>query len=90
MTTYTRDPGVPHQKLDEETIVVDPRTREVHLFNETAARIWELLASPASVDDLTAALADEYDAPAEELRASVEETLGHLRDKGLLASQGGA
>ena len=90
MMTYTRDPGVPHQKLDEETIVVDPRTREVHLFNETAARIWELLASPATVDDLTAALADEYDAPAEELRASVEETLGALRDKGLLASQGGA
>jgi PqqD family protein of HPr-rel-A system len=90
MMTYTRDPGVPHQKLDEETIVVDPRTREVHLFNETAARIWELLASPATVDDLTAALADEYDAPAAELRASVEETLGQLRDKGLLASQGGA
>jgi len=89
MMTYTRDPGVPHQKLDEETIVVDPRTREVHLFNETAARIWELLASPATVDDLTAALADEYDAPAEELRASVEETLGTLRDKGLLAAQGG-
>jgi PqqD family protein of HPr-rel-A system len=86
MMTYTRDPGVPHQRLDEETIVIDPRTREVHLFNETAARIWELLASPVSVDDLTAALVDEYDAPAAELRASVEETLGLLRDKGLLAS----
>jgi len=70
--TYARDPGVPHQKLDEETIVVDPRTREVHLLNETAARIWELLASPRSLDQLAAALADEYDAPDEELRAAVE------------------
>jgi PqqD family protein of HPr-rel-A system len=86
--TYRRDPEVPHQTLDEETIVVDPRTREVHLFNETAARIWELLAAPCSVDDLTAALADEYDAPADEVRASVEETLAVLGQKGLLAAGG--
>ncbi|HVT10441.1 MAG TPA: HPr-rel-A system PqqD family peptide chaperone [Polyangia bacterium] len=88
--TYARDPGVPHQKLDEETIVVDPRTREVHLFNETAARIWELLASPRSLEELTAALADEYDAPDAELRAAVEETLAALQSKGLLAGGGRA
>jgi PqqD family protein of HPr-rel-A system len=88
--TYTRDPGVPHQKLDEETIVVDPRTRQVHLFNETAARIWELLATPRSLDDLTILLSEEYDASQAEVRASVEETLESLRDKGLLALQGGA
>ena len=88
--TYARDPGVPHQKLDEETIVVDPRSREVHLLNETAARIWDLLASPRSVDDLTAALADEYDAPADEVRAGVQETLAALNDKGLLAAGGAA
>ncbi len=88
--TYARDPGVPHQKLDEETIVVDPRTREVHLLNETAARIWELLASPRSLEQLAATLAEEYDAPDEEVRAAVEETLATLRDKGLLAAGGTA
>ncbi|HVV17155.1 MAG TPA: HPr-rel-A system PqqD family peptide chaperone [Polyangia bacterium] len=87
---YARDRGVPHQKMDEETIVVDPRTREVHLFNETAARIWELLASPCSLEQLSAALADEYDAPPEEVRAAVEETLATLRDKGLLDDGGTA
>jgi len=51
---WRRDGELPFQKLDEETIVVDPKRREVHLLNETAARIWELLASPQSVDDLTA------------------------------------
>ncbi len=88
--TYQRESGVPHQKLDEETIVVDPRTREVHLFNDTAARIWELLESPQTIDELTAALADEYDAPDDEVRTSVEETLAQLRDKGLLATAAGA
>ena len=86
--TFKRDPGVPYQKLDEETIIVDPRTREVHLLNDTAARIWELLGAAQSIDQLTATLGEEYDAPADELRAGVEELLGGLRDKGLLA--GGA
>jgi PqqD family protein of HPr-rel-A system len=83
--TFARDAGLPFQKLDEETIVVDPRSREVHLLNETAARVWELLESPASVDQLAAALGQEYDAPAAELRDAVHELLGALRDKGLLA-----
>jgi PqqD family protein of HPr-rel-A system len=86
--TFKRDPGLPYQKLDEETIVVDPRSREVHLLNETAARIWELLASPCSLDELTAALDEEYEAPVAELRAGVEEVLGGFRDKGLLAAGG--
>jgi len=86
--TFKRDPGLPYQKLDEETIVVDPRSREVHLLNETAARVWELLASPRSLDELTAALSQEYDAPAGELRAGVEEVIGGFRDKGLLAGSG--
>ncbi len=86
--TFKRDPGLPYQKLDEETIVVDPRSREVHLLNETAARIWELLASPQSLDELAAALGEEYDAPPSELRAGVDEVIGGFRDKGLLAPGG--
>lgn len=88
---YARDPGVPHQKLDEETIVVDPRSREVHLLNETAARIWELLETSSSVDELVEALSDEYEgAPPEELRREVEAFLADLSARGLLASRGRA
>ncbi|HLK88681.1 MAG TPA: PqqD family protein [Polyangia bacterium] len=86
--TYQRDLGLPFQTLDEETIVVDPRTREVHLLNDTAARIWELLAAAQSVDELTRALGEEYEAPADELRAGVEELLAGLGGKGLLAAAG--
>jgi PqqD family protein of HPr-rel-A system len=86
--TFKRDPGLPFQKLDEETIVVDPRSREVHLLNETAARIWELLASPRSLDELVATLGEEYDAPAGELRPEIEELLSGFQDKGLVAGSG--
>ena len=85
-TTWRRDPGLPHQKLDEETIVVDPARREVHLLNETAARVWELCETPRSLDDLVVALADEYDADDSELRASVAELLSSLGDKQLIVA----
>ena len=89
MTSHSRDLGLPYQRLDdEETIVVDPRSREVHLLNETAARIWELLASARTIEDLTTALVEEYDGPIAEVRASVEETLKIFSDKGLLAGGG--
>jgi PqqD family protein of HPr-rel-A system len=88
--TYKRDAGLPFQKLEEETIVVDPRTREVHLLNDTAGRVWELLASSFTLDALTETLAEEYDATPEALRAGVEELLEGLRDKGLLVDGAGA
>ena len=89
--SWRRAEALPFQRLEEETIVVDPRSREVHLLNETAARIWELLETASSVDELVEALGDEYEgAPPEELRREVEAFLGELGGKGLLASKASA
>jgi hypothetical protein len=84
---WRRDAELPFQKLDEETIVLDPSRREVHLLNETAARIWELLASPQSLDDLAAVLGDEYDVDDTELRAEVVSCVEGLTSKGLLVAE---
>jgi PqqD family protein of HPr-rel-A system len=90
-TSWHRDPTLPFQRMDEETIVIDPRAREVHLLNETAARIWELLETPSSIDELCAALADEYEgATPAALRAEVEGFLSDLGGKGLLTTRGHA
>jgi len=90
-TSWLRDATLPFQRMDEEAIVVDPRTREVHLFNETGARIWELLETASSVDELCAALAEEYEgAPPEALRGEVESFVSELGGKGLLKPRGRA
>lgn len=81
---WRRDGELPFQTLDEETIVLDPRRREVHLLNETAARLWEMLASPRSLDDLAATLADEYEVGGAELREAIVECVDGLTKKGLL------
>jgi Coenzyme PQQ synthesis protein D (PqqD) len=83
-SAWRRDPELPFQKLEEETIVVDPRRREVHLLNDTAAHVWELLATSRSIDDLVEALGEVYDAPADEVQPAVAELLRAFEDKGLL------
>jgi PqqD family protein of HPr-rel-A system len=89
--SFRRDPTLPFQRLDEEAIVVDPRTREVHLLNETGARIWELLEEDSTVDELCEALAEEYeDAAPEALRREVEAFIADLGGKGLVAARGRA
>ena len=83
---WRRDPGLPHQRLEEDTIVVDPRRREVHLLNETATRVWELLASPHSLAQLVSVLVDEYDIPSDEVQTAIVETVRDLESKGVLLS----
>jgi len=84
MSTFRRNSDFPFQKLEEETIVVDPKRREVHLLNDTASHVWDLLASPRSLDELCAAVGDAYDASPDEVREGVSELLRGLEDKGLL------
>jgi PqqD family protein of HPr-rel-A system len=89
--SWLRDPTLPFQRLDEEAIVVDPRTREVHLLNETGARIWELLEEESTVDELVEALSDEYEgATPEALRGQVQAFIADLGGKGLVAPRGRA
>ena len=76
--------SLPYQKLNDEVLVVDPKTREVHLLNSTATRIWELLETPHTPDELLVALTREFDAPEEALRADIETLLGELGAKGLV------
>jgi hypothetical protein len=80
--------SLPFQKMNEETLVVDPKTREVHLLNATASRVWELLARPHTIRDLVGSLGREFDAPEETLRADVTALVSELAGKGLIDPSG--
>lgn len=83
-TILRRVSSLPFQKMNDEVLVVDPRTREVHLLNVTATRIWDLLETPRTAGEISLALAEEFDAPAEVLRADVATSLAELGAKGLV------
>lgn len=83
-TALRRVSSLPYQKLNDEVLVVDPKTREVHLLNATATRIWDLLEMPRTTEQLLATLTEEFDAAPEALRADVEVLLAELGSKGLV------
>ena len=83
---WLRHAELPYQKLADETVVVDPGRRQVHLLNETAGRLWELLEAPRSLPELVAALREEYDVAADEARGAVIECLDDLASKGLVVA----
>jgi PqqD family protein of HPr-rel-A system len=84
-SVWQRDPALPFQAMDDEVVVVDPGTRQVHLLNATAARVWTLLGTARSLATLLGALEAEFDAAPDELRGEVEALLGEMRDKRLCA-----
>lgn len=78
--------SLPFQKMNNEVLVVDPRTREVHLLNATATRIWDLLEDALTADQVLAALTEEFDATPESMRADVTAMLVELGAKGLVGA----
>jgi len=61
-----------------------PRVRAV---NETAARIWELLDGERSIATISALLAEELDAPAEQIERDVTGFLQQLLDSRLVETR---
>jgi len=70
---------LPYSKVEGQILVVVGKTREVHLLNESAARIWELLQAPVTLGALVESLAEDYDldpaAAEKEVEAAVEEMI---------------
>jgi hypothetical protein len=85
---WRRDCNLPFQAMDDEIIVVDPATRQVHLLNATAASIWTLLQNAHSLPALVTALEQEFDAAPGELRAEVVSFLSEMTEKRLCSILG--
>ena len=71
--------------LEEELMVFDPIQENSHIFNQTAAQIWRLLAARLPVTDLVDYLVAEYRLPdREEIQRIVQNTLSQLERLGLV------
>jgi PqqD family protein of HPr-rel-A system len=71
--------------VGEEGVVIDQRKPEVIVVNALGLRVLQLLKEDISLAGLLKSLEDEYEAPAEEIRADVARFLDELRERGMLA-----
>ena len=74
---YQAKPGFVKRTIAGETLLVPTgaATREFNgmiSLNESASYLWDLLKDEKSMDELTAEMCKEFDAPADEIRSDCE------------------
>lgn len=72
-----------------ETLIVPVRGKvgdlaSIYRFNETGSLIWKLLETPRSLEDLVAAVAEEYEAAHERVEKDVAQFVSDMRSAGLV------
>ena len=79
-----RRPEIAWRVIDGEAVVVNPRTGLVYPFNPVAARFWELADGARTLDQIVAAVCEEFDAPQPQVSDDLNTFVEMLLDKGLL------
>jgi hypothetical protein len=70
--------------LDNEAVFLNLETEKYFGLDQTGTRMWQLLTVAPAIDVAFGQLLDEYDVPADLLRANLTELLSRLIDNGLL------
>jgi hypothetical protein len=66
------------QKAGDTLVLLTPDTGEYYTLNEVGARIWELVDGTVTVAEIAGVLAEEYEAPIEQIQADTLELLAEL------------
>jgi hypothetical protein len=84
--SFQRIPGLAFRRLDDQTVIVMPRNRQVHVLNLTGSLIWELLESQRSLEQLVRELErdGEFEAEPGQVARDVEVFVGRLEQGGLV------
>jgi Coenzyme PQQ synthesis protein D (PqqD) len=70
--------------IDGEAVVHDPDGSELHYLNHSAALVFDLCDGAATMKDMSAAIADVYEMPVDEVEKQVRATVRQLQNRNLL------
>jgi Coenzyme PQQ synthesis protein D (PqqD) len=71
--------------LGDEVVILGLRDSVYYGLSKVGVRIWELLQKPRTLDDIAAVLVAEYDVTLDQARADLQDLLGDLQARGLVA-----
>ncbi len=81
---YARAAQLMEAELGDEIVALDPVAGRCLGFNEAAAVVWKLLEQPKSIEQLSAALAEDFDVTADQCTADVRELMEQFAVLGLV------
>jgi len=83
-TIIQRSKDIPFSQLDDELLAIDAQADYCYSLNETAGRVWDLIAAPTSFEEICAQLRREYAVDEPTCRREVTTLLQGLCDAGLV------
>ena len=83
-TEVRRTREITFQQFDNELLAVDAQAGLCFSLNESAGRIWQMIATPTSFDDLCTRLRAEYNVDEETCLLEVSALLRELNHAGLV------
>jgi len=81
---YRRKTRLLSAQVEDEIVMMSVEMGQYYNLNAVGGRIWHLLETPRSLDQIVSALADIYEAPKETIHAEVAAFLARLEREGLL------
>lgn len=84
--TIVASKEVVSREIKGETVLLDLKTENYFGLNDLGARIWQLTADGASLQEMRVVLAAEFDVGEEMLTKDLERFLGDLADAGLVTT----
>lgn len=85
---WVRTPGWEAVEMGGEFVMMSVEAGEYYAVKGVAATLWQALAQPHDLAELTALVAREYDVTAEACRADVAAFVDQLRGKGMVRPAG--
>lgn len=83
-TSLVRIIGQMSCQIDNDVVVMQLNTGKYFSLDAGGTRIWSLLETSHTLDQLVSTLLDEFEVPAEECRRDTLAFLEHLRSWGLI------
>jgi hypothetical protein len=81
----TREPSAAWRVVDSEAVMVLPSTGKVHTLNAVGTRFWEMVDGQRTIDEIASLMAEEFDAPTDEIERDCRAFAAELSERGLLA-----
>jgi len=83
-TLLQRGKDIPFSQLDDELLAVDAQAGYCYSLNETAGRVWDLIATPMRFDAICSQLRKEYAVDEQTCRREVNVLLQGMLNAGLV------
>ena len=84
------NPSVIYRDVSGEVVLLNLQSGVYYGLDSVGSRMWQLLMEQRPLDDVCAVMLDEYDVPADVLRADLSKLVDELSSKGLVTVHSGS